>query len=334
MIKLSGNRRRPYMARKTVDWKDNGQPKYAYIGYYATRAEAMIALAAYNADPYDLTGCTFEQLFERFREQIFPTLGTSLQYAHRAAYKYCSALYDIEYRKIKKPQMQRCVDNCGKSYATKANIKNLFVALDKFAFDNDLITKMYSTNLTVGERETVKTRSLWTDEEVRKLWANRGPVVDEILLMLYTGMRESEMLTLECANIDITEWTLTGGLKTQAGKNRVIPIHPDIRELVKSHLSAEKYLFSAYNPPKTPHNERLARKSLFDKAYRQTLQRLGMAHTTHDCRHTFRSKLDSAGANKVCIDLLMGHKSKDIGERVYTHKTLEELRRTIDLLSY
>jgi len=58
-----------------------------------------------------------------------------------------------------------------------------------------------------------------------------------------------------------------------------------------------------------------------------------LQHTPHDCRHTFRSRLDSVGANKRCIDLMMGHKSKDVGERVYTHKTLDELRVAIELLT-
>ena len=59
---------------------------------------------------------------------------------------------------------------------------------------------------------------------------------------------------------------------------------------------------------------------------------LKMEHTPHECRHTFRSRLDSAGANKVCIDLMMGHKSSGTGERVYTHKTLEELKIAIEFL--
>ena len=58
-----------------------------------------------------------------------------------------------------------------------------------------------------------------------------------------------------------------------------------------------------------------------------------MKHTPHECRHTFRSRLDSAGANKVCIDRLMGHKSKGTGERVYTHKNIEELRMNIELIT-
>lgn len=62
------------------------------------------------------------------------------------------------------------------------------------------------------------------------------------------------------------------------------------------------------------------------------MERLGMEHTPHECRHTFRSRLDSAGANKVCIDLMMGHKSKEVGERIYTHKTIQELKEAIELI--
>ena len=36
--------------------------------------------------------------------------------------------------------------------------------------------------------------------------------------------------------------------------------------------------------------------------------------------------------NRKCIDMLMGHKSKDVGNRVYNHKTVEQLRDTVELL--
>ena len=63
------------------------------------------------------------------------------------------------------------------------------------------------------------------------------------------------------------------------------------------------------------------------------MEQLGFDHCPHECRHTLRSRLDSAGANKKCIDLILGHKSKDVGERVYTHKTIEELKQAIELIS-
>ena len=36
--------------------------------------------------------------------------------------------------------------------------------------------------------------------------------------------------------------------------------------------------------------------------------------------------------NRKCIDLMMGHVSKDVGNRVYNHKTLEELKAAIELM--
>jgi integrase len=56
-----------------------------------------------------------------------------------------------------------------------------------------------------------------------------------------------------------------------------------------------------------------------------------MKHSVHETWHTFRSKLDNA--NKTCIDLLMGHKPKGVGERVYTHKTAMEMKDAIELIN-
>ena len=40
--------------------------------------------------------------------------------------------------------------------------------------------------------------------------------------------------------------------------------------------------------------------------------------------------MDSAGANQVCIDRLIGHASGSLTTRTYTHKTIEELRQAIE----
>ena len=60
--------------------------------------------------------------------------------------------------------------------------------------------------------------------------------------------------------------------------------------------------------------------------------KIGAKKTVHETRHTFETLLDNAGGNRKCIDLLMGHKSADIGNRTYNHKTLEQLRATILLI--
>ena len=62
------------------------------------------------------------------------------------------------------------------------------------------------------------------------------------------------------------------------------------------------------------------------------MEKIGADKTPHEARHTFETFLDDAKANRKCIDMLMGHKSKDVGNRVYNHKTIEQLRETVELL--
>ena len=73
-------------------------------------------------------------------------------------------------------------------------------------------------------------------------------------------------------------------------------------------------------------------KDQYYKFWNEVMQEIDAEHTPHEARHTFETNLDNAGGNKKCIDLLMGHKSKDVGNRVYNHKTLDQLRTTIELL--
>ena len=59
VYKLSGNRRKPFMVRKTIGWSDEGKQLYKTIGYYETRKLALAALADYNANPYDIDASAF-----------------------------------------------------------------------------------------------------------------------------------------------------------------------------------------------------------------------------------------------------------------------------------
>lgn len=103
VYKLSGRRRRPWVAAKTFGWEfdEKGQKvkqKQQAIGYYATRQEAMTALVQYNENPYDLNfnKTTFSEVYEKWSEEYFPTLSNASSIRTiTAAYKYCTPLYDM-----------------------------------------------------------------------------------------------------------------------------------------------------------------------------------------------------------------------------------------------
>lgn len=324
IVKLSGNRRRPYVVKEGK----TGQQKI--IGYAATKEEGLTILASYNQNPWDLDAkkVTFSELYELFLEKRTGKMSKSSISSLKSAYKHCSALYGMSYSSIKAYHMKDCIDRCNLSYSSKNAIKNLFYHLDRFAMELDIITKQYSL-LVESEAIPETEKKTFTDEEVAALWENQyDPGVDSVLFLLYSGWRISEALDIKLTNIDLGQGTISGGVKTSAGKNRIVPIHSKVLPIVKKRMELSKsgYLFE------------LSGKKVAQKYYRQyiwdpVMKKLHMEHTPHECRHTFRSRLDSAGANKKCIDLMMGHKSKDVGERVYTHKTIDELKMNIELIT-
>ena len=127
VYKLSGNRRKPWAARKTVGWKDNGQPIYAFVGYYTTRTEALTALSDFNKDPYDLQtpNLTFEDVFERWSEQHFKKVSESNIKGYKASFRTCSALHKMKFVDIKLDHLQKVVYESGKNTPTLKKMKNM-----------------------------------------------------------------------------------------------------------------------------------------------------------------------------------------------------------------
>lgn len=325
--KLSGNRRRPYIVKKTVGWDDNGYPIYDIVGYTATREEGNILLAEYNHDPWDVnrSKITLQQLFELWKEKKAPKLGDSNRGSLCAAFNHCLGLVNKPYKTIKAYQMQETIDSCGRSYSTQAAIKNLWGHLDRFALELDINSRCYSELLS-SDPIPPTSRLPFSKEELKKIWEHqKDSWVDTVLILIYSGWRISELLNLKPEDIDLRARTMKGGTKTKAGKDRIVPIHSKIIPFIEARLSDG-------GPRLICYNGRVCNQTQYRILWADIMKALNMNHTPHECRHTFETRLDSAGANRKCIDLLMGHVSKDTGNRVYNHKTLEELKTAIELI--
>lgn len=328
VAKLPGKRRNPFVVRKTKGWDERGYPVYETIGYYPTREAGLIALARYNDDPWNVSQgkITFEELYALWEEKRAPKLGESNRQSLKSAFRHCSKLLKMRYKEIKASHMQDVVDGCGRGYSTQGAIKNLFGHLDRFALELDVVSRRYS-DLVTSAPVPETTRKPFTEDEISRLWGMSGePWVDSVLVFLYTGFRISELLGLRAEDVDLAAMTIKGGTKSKAGRDRLVPIHPRIAEFVRRRVSeGGERLFS--------HEGRKVGVKQYYAFWKAIMARAGASHTVHEARHTFRSRLDGAGANKRCIDLIMGHKSKDVGERVYTHKTIQELREAVELIT-
>lgn len=326
VTKLKGNRSRPWMVKVTV-YDEEGHGKQIPIDYAETEEQANIILAQYNDNPWsiDRNKVTLVELYQRWAAVKLPKLGKATQGTLKSAFKHCQKYYGMKYRNIRAYQMQDCIDNCGRGYSTQAQIKALWGHLDSFAFECDIINKMYS-QLTSAPPVPDTNRTPFTQNQIDVLWKIRSePWVDTVLVYIYTGFRLTELLNMETTQVNLEQQTFHGGIKTAAGKGRIVPIHPRILPFIQTWVQqGNKYLLT-YEGKKFS-------QSNYYKCWYEALGKAGIDKTPHEARHTFETMLDNAKGNRKCIDMLMGHKSKDVGNRVYNHKTLEQLRETILLL--
>ncbi len=154
------------------------------------------------------------------------------------------------------------------------------------------------------------------------------PFVDTILIYCYSGWRLNELARMPLKDIDLENKVFNGGLKTPAGKNRIVPIHSAIYGFVRAryNLCFKSLIYHDGNVN--------IGEGKYREYFAQALLDCGITteHTPHDCRHTFNSKLDSSGVNLSCRLKLMGHAGGNINEKVYTHKTIDELRKAVEMI--
>lgn len=330
--KLSGNRRKPYRARVTDGWDPDGKQIYLTIGYFETRQDALKALGLYHDNPFHIETrhITLKQVYDMWWKEKETKVSDASIKTYTWAWKQCKNLHDIPFNNIRLISLQEIVDSMGTKWASKKKFKILFNQLYDFAIANDISSKKYSQYIDLGKKTTSNIHKPFTLNEIEMLWKNidRLEYIDVVLIYIYTGFRPSELLDIECEKgVNINEWYLQGGAKTEAGKDRIVPIHPRIRPIIKKwYDKGHKFLITNSN------NEQMKYRNWRDEKFNHIMEQLGLDHKPHDTRHTFSTNLSNVEANKVCIQRLMGHASKDVTDKVYTHKDIEELRKAINLL--
>ncbi len=335
VFKLSGNRRKPYAVRITQKWTDEGKRIYKYLSYHVTRKEAMQTLASYNANPYnvDENNITFGELYEKWKERHFKNITKNTIKGYETCSRYCKPLFDMKIKDIRIIHLQNLIDGLNKNHGTLKMMKNVLKQIFTYAMELDIIQKDYSRFLKIGKHVTIKQKSIFTDSEIDILWKNLNKLkyVDTILIMIYTGIRVGELLNLKKEDIDLVELTIiVKASKTEAGSNRIIPIHPRIKELIQNRYenSNSDYLIAGLK------NRDSILYFYYDtKLFNPIMKNLSIEHTPHDCRHTFATRLNDAGGNATAIKKMIGHESFALTEKVYTHKKVDELRKAIELIN-
>lgn len=338
VYRLPGPRRRPWVARVTAGWKTTiaqkgklkgrevSRQKYQVIGYFATKPEALTALAQHQTNPViPKANITMEELYKEWSEGKYKNIAKSTADNYRAAWLHLAPVAKIKVKEVRTSHLQKIIDDCHMSRSTLEKIRVVSVMLLSYAIENDILNKNYAEFIKLPKAEKMP-KQRFSDIEIKKLFDIADEWTSTVLILIYTGMRISEMLNLTRFNVDLKQEIITGGIKTDAGKDRVIPIHSKIMPYIKSWYAKGGDALICDDKGK-----KLSAKRYREKFYYPALEAAeARLLTPHACRHTFCSLLADAGADTLAIKLLAGHADYGFTANEYTHPEVEMLKKAMN----
>ena len=325
VYKLKGNRAKPWVAYSG-----------GLLGTYATAGEAVEALDRYNIDKpaMEELNSTFAGIYEQWKKTAFPAIGEKSRDSYEQAFARAGALHGRKMRNLKAADFQEVIDGIvaeGKSRSLCEKQRLLFSQLCQYAMKQDLINKNYAQLLVLPGRGDGKKRVISTEEQNEIRAKMQDPKYSDIAkiatVLCYTGMRINELLHMEKKDVHLEERYMVGGEKTEAGRNRSIPIHKSIVPIIEEWMQSETgwLLPSAAGTPRDDSKVR--------KEFQSLMRACGIQGATpHTCRHTAATNMIAAGVRPEIVKQILGHSDFSTTVNLYTHTSAADLVSGIDLL--
>lgn len=334
--RMKGNCRKPYRVRITTDYTidESGRARQIQraLGTYATYQEAVDALAAYNRNPVALDDeITFAEVWRQYMEKASRQLAPKTVHAYRAAYGDLAPLHSLPFRKLRRADLQRVIDDSGLGYAMLQTVLAVLRNMYKYALQNDLADADYSRNVDIAqyrptkeERKSAgKIHKAMTEEELSVLWDHSAdPFVREVLMLCYSGLRIAEYLNLAPEGIDTDARIIAiDAAKTPSGVRRV----PIARKTVNMWTELQEVR-------RTPDPRTESRRyKEFSERLNAKMAELGLPdHRPHDTRYTCATLMHRAKVDLLTRKRILGHVVTDITEDVYTDTADADLIAAID----
>ncbi len=333
VYKLQGKRRKPWVAASTSC--KNNIKKTVIIGYYSTEKEANIALATMDLQSISADfNSTLEEIYKAWSRTRFTDLSKQSIEGYEAAWKHLSACHKKKIRDIKTDDFQQQIDllvKSKKSRSTCDKVRILANQLCSFAMERDIVSKNYAQFLKIPKIDK-KEKEIFSPNEIQILWEHKQDIVAQIILTLvYSGMRIGEFFSIETKNIFLNEQYMIGGEKTEAGINRIIPIHDLILPFIEKWYNKEnKYLLI------NTIGGKINVRNFREREYYPYLAEVGITSspedhrlTPHCTRHTFASRMVQANAKPELLQKIIGHENYETTVDVYTHFTKEDIKEMV-----
>lgn len=353
VVKLSGRRRKPFCAKVTLDERNltNGEKKRLVIGTFETYQEALNALSLYSLtvnntiskkeameidpevyqkvqDKMSKKVPTFLDIYYILDKDEFSLLSPQTQNSMHGAIKHLKKLHYLKIDQITLRMIQDVFDEDGSNHSTQVHMKTICTKVFRYAVVNQCIERNddYTSYIRIAKYEESDMHRPYTINEILALKKADIPEAHIMLIFIYTGVRINELLNINRDNIHIDEkcdddgterlisYMITGS-KTKAGKNRIVPIHDDIKQFVIDELlKPEKRLVDVTYANFTTRTVLIKVNKL-----------LNTHHTMHDTRKTFATLCQMNNLNVYIRKKVLGHRMNDITFDVYTNESKNRL---------
>lgn len=323
-------RRKPWRAMSpNIKNVVTGKSERISLGMYETKQEALDALWEYNKTPYnvEVKKITFIQVVEKWKKEHYSKISDRRKMNIESRLNKMLPLYNLIFSEIKLIVLQNFFNTLAVSTGTKKEYRAVLNLIFEYGMKYDMILKNPVSYVNIGKHEKVREANIFNHEEISMLWKHQLLInVDTILILIYTGLRINELLELKKENVSIDERYIIAGSKTEAGKDRLIPLHRDLIPMIKRrYKESVEYLIEF----KGKNIKYAAYRDIFSSL----LETLNLnEHRVHDTRHTFATIINNTNANSTSIKNIIGHSDFKMTEKVYTHKDITELQKAIDLI--
>lgn len=252
----------------------------------------------------------------------------------------------------------------GISYKTISNDKRSLKAAFYMAIQDDCIRKNpfdFALN-TVIEDDTIPKVPLSLAQEKSFLAFIENDEVykkyyDEIVILLGTGLRISELCGLILADLDLENRTINidhqllrntevgyyiDDPKTKCGNRQILmreEVYQAFTRVIKNRKKAQPFKLDGYTDflflnqsgyPKAACNYDSMFRGLVKKYNKSHDEALPKVTTPHTLRHTFCTNLANAGMNPKALQYIMGHSNIQMTLNYYAHATFESARAEME----
>lgn len=236
------------------------------------------------------------------------------------AWKRCAPLKDRPIVKVTIDEMQNVIDKEVSTFYPARDMKTILSHCFTVAIKRELLQLNRTQYIELPLLNKSKRAAFTRDEleRMRKDYDAGSEFTGYMLIMCYCGLRYGEMATIYKKNVHLNEGYMIGGIKSEAGRDRTIPIGDDVLSIVQHFYSKGKKKLLEMNEDR------------WYTRYHETVERLGLQKLTPQaCRHTYFSELARAGVQPGIITAVGGHTTYQttLG---YTHIPLEDLRAAVN----